>query len=451
MPPAKKAIWGWAIYDWANSAFATTVMAGFFPIFFKQYWSHGADVNLSTAQLGIGNSIAGFLVALCAPLLGAIADRGETRKALLIAFAYLGTLATAALFFVAKGQWGLAILVYTAGVIGFSGANIFYDALLPTVAAEHHLDRVSSLGFALGYLGGGILFSVNVFMTLSPQTFGLADAAQAVRWAFLSVAVWWGGFTLLPIAWVPSPPRFRHPSRGTTALAAGVGQLLQTMRSVRRHKQVLLFLLAYWFYIDGVDTIIRMAVDYGLSLGFDADNLIVALLMVQFVGFPAALAFGRLGERWGARRSIFLAIGIYALVTLWGAQMSRTWEFYALAGAIGLVQGGIQALSRSYYARLIPAGQAAEFYGFYNMLGKFAAILGPTLMGVVGLAARRMLMPADPSPATMTAVGQLAARWSIVSVIVLFALGALFLYFVDEKAGRAAAGLQEEEEGSPPA
>jgi len=451
MPSAKKAIWGWAIYDWANSAFATTVMAGFFPIFFKQYWSHGADVNLSTAQLGIGNSIAGLLVALSAPLLGAIADRGEVRKALLIAFAYLGTLATAALFFVARGQWGLAILVYTAGVIGFSGANVFYDSLLPSVAAEHQLDRVSSLGFALGYLGGGILFAVNVFMTLSPHTFGLADASQAVRWAFVSVAVWWGGFTLLTIAWVPSPTRFRHRSRSRGALAAGVRQLLQTVRSVRRHKQALLFLLAYWFYIDGVDTIIRMAVDYGLSLGFDANNLIVALLMVQFVGFPAALAFGRLGEHWGARRSIFLAIGIYTLVTLWGAQMSRTWEFYALAGAIGLVQGGIQALSRSYYARLIPAGQTAEFYGFYNMLGKFAAILGPTLMGVVGLAARRILMPPDPSPAQMTAVGQLAARWSMVSVIVLFALGALFFYFVDEEAGRAAAVFEEEEKGSPPA
>jgi UMF1 family MFS transporter len=451
MQNKNKAIWGWAIYDWANSAFATTVMAGFFPIFFKQYWSHGADVNLSTAQLGLGNSLAGLAVALAAPLLGAIADKGGARKKLLIAFAYLGVLSTAALFWIAKGQWAAAIFVYVAGVIGFSGANIFYDSLLPAVAPAHRLDRVSSLGFSLGYLGGGILFAINVFMTLSPGTFGLADAAQAVRWSFVSVAIWWGGFTLFSIAWVPSPPASGGSVGWMASIAAAVRQLLRTLGAVRRLKHVVLFLFAYWFYIDGVDTIIRMAVDYGLSLGFEANSLIVALLMVQFVGFPAALAFGRLGESWGVRRAIYLALGIYILVTLWGTQMSRTWEFYALAGAIGLVQGGIQALSRSYYARLIPPGQSAEYFGFYNMLGKFAAIIGPALMGGVGLVARRLLMPPGAGPEQMAAVGQMAARWSIGSVVVLFVVGALLFYFVDEEKGRAAALELSGRTGEPPA
>jgi UMF1 family MFS transporter len=435
MTPEKRAVWGWAIYDWANSAFKTTVMAGFFPIFFKQYWSHGTDVNLSTAQLGFGNALAGLIVALMAPLLGAIADRGGARKKLLIWFAYMGVLASAGLFFVAKGQWPLAIFVYVLGVIGFSGANIFYDALLPGIAGESRVDRVSSLGFSLGYLGGGLLFLVNVLMTLMPQRFGLADAAAAVRLSFLTVALWWGAFTLITILWVPEPSA-APVKQGSSALRAGWRQLADTFRRARHLKTVSLFLLAYWFYIDGVDTIIRMAVDYGLSLGFEANDLIVALLLVQFVGFPAALVFGRLGERWGVRRAIYLGIGIYIGITLWGTLMRQRHEFFVLAGVIGLVQGGIQALSRSYYTRIIPKDKAAEFFGFYNMLGKFATIMGPALMGIVGLTVRRLMMPPNPSPEQIQAVGQLATRLSLGSVVVLFLVGLVLFSRVDETCGR---------------
>ncbi|MDD2603547.1 MAG: MFS transporter [Desulfobacteraceae bacterium] len=435
MTPEKRAVWGWAIYDWANSAFATTVMAGFFPIFFKQYWSHGTDVNLSTAQLGFGNALAGLIVALMAPLLGAIADRGEARKKLLIWFAYMGVLASAGLFFVAKGQWPLAIFVYILGVIGFSGANIFYDALLPGIAGEGRVDRVSSLGFSLGYLGGGLLFLVNVLMTLMPQRFGLIDSAAAVRLSFLTVALWWGAFTLITILWVPEPSA-GPVKQGPSALRAGWRQLADTFRRARHLKTVSLFLLAYWFYIDGVDTIIRMAVDYGMSLGFEANDLIVALLLVQFVGFPAALVFGRLGERWGVRRAIYLGIGIYIGITLWGTLMRQRHEFFVLAGVIGLVQGGIQALSRSYYTRIIPKDKAAEFFGFYNMLGKFATIMGPALMGIVGLTVRRLMMPPNPSPEQIQAVGQLATRLSLGSVVVLFLVGLVLFSRVDETCGR---------------
>jgi UMF1 family MFS transporter len=436
MESSKKTVWGWVMYDWANSAFATTVMAGFFPIFFKQYWSYGVDVNMSTAQLGFGNSLASLLVALMAPFLGAIADKGSAKKKFLLFFAYLGVLMTAGLFLIHKGQWGIAIFVYVMGVIGFSGANIFYDAILPGITAEDKIDYVSSLGFSMGYLGGGLLFLINVLMTLMPQRFGLPDAAAAVRVSFLSVAFWWGLFTLFTIAWVPEDKSPAKVKKGESIIAAGIKQLVNTFKKVRHLKTVFLFLLAYWFYIDGVDTIIRMAVDYGLSLGFESNDLIVALLLVQFVGFPAALMFGKLGERWGVRKAVYLAIGIYMCITIWGTMMTRKEEFYVLAAVIGLVQGGIQALSRSYYSRLIPKNQAAEYYGFYNMLGKFAAIIGPTLIGIVGLMVRRMLMPPSPTAEQLVSIGQVASRWSIGSILILFILGMVLFYFVDEEKGK---------------
>jgi UMF1 family MFS transporter len=432
----KKAVWGWAMYDWANSAFATTVMAGFFPIFFKQYWSYGADVNMSTAQLGFGNSIASIVVALMAPVLGAIADKGSARKKFLVFFAYLGALMTAALFLVQKGGWGWAIFIYVMGIIGFSGANIFYDSLLPSVADEDRIDYVSGLGFAMGYLGGGLLFLVTVLMTLMPDKFGLSDAATAVRYAFILVALWWGLFTVFTILWVPEERTSIIRPGSLRCIADGFRQLAGTFKKIRHLKTVVLFLFAYWFYIDGVDTIIRMAVDYGMSIGFASNDLIVALLITQFVGFPSALVFGKLGQRWSVRKSIYIAIGIYMFVTVWGTMMTNKQEFYVLAIMIGLVQGGIQALSRSYYSRLIPKNQAAEYYGFYNMLGKFATILGPVLMGVVGLAARRILMPPSPTPEQITHAGQLASRWGIASISLLFVIGAILFFFVNEEKGK---------------
>ena len=436
MDADKKAVWGWVMYDWANSAFATTVMAGFFPIFFKQYWSYGVDVNMSTAQLGFGNSLASLFVALMAPILGAIADKGSAKKKFLLFFAYLGILMTAGLFLVHKGQWAMAIFVYVMGIIGFSGANVFYDSILPAIAGDDKIDYISSLGFAMGYLGGGLLFLINVVMTLKPEIFGLPDAAAAVRFSFLSVALWWGLFTIFTIVWVPEKKSGAPLKKGENIVIAGFRQLGTTLTKIRHLKTVFLFLLAYWFYIDGVDTIIRMAVDYGLSLGFASNDLIVALLLVQFVGFPSALVFGKLGQRWGVRKSIYLAIAIYMGVTIWGTMMTNKMEFYGLAMVIGLVQGGIQALSRSYYSRLIPKNQAAEYYGFYNMLGKFAAIIGPALMGIVGLVTRRMLMPASPTTEQLITIGRLASRWSIASILILFVVGAVLFYFVDEEKGR---------------
>ncbi len=417
-------ILSWSLYDWANSAFATTVMAGFYPIFFKQYWSVGVDVSMSTARLGLANSLAGVLVALCAPVLGAIADRGTAKKRFLAFFAYTGALMTACLYLVSMGSWVVAIACYVLGTVGFSGGNIFYDALITGVASERRLDVVSSLGFALGYLGGGILFALNVWMTLQPEVFGFADAGAAVRFSFLTVGVWWAVFSL-PLLLFVKEPRLRPAESGFAMVRAGVGQLRETFGQVRRLRTLFLFLLAYWFYIDGVDTIIRMAVDYGLSIGFQSRSLILALLITQFVGFPSAVAFGFLGKRFGPKRAIYAALAVYLGVCVWGAFMQREVEFFVLAAVVGTVQGGVQALSRSYYARMIPKDKSAEYFGFYNMLGKFAAVIGPALMGGFGLLLRRAGYSAD-----------IASRAGITSVGLLFLIGGALLYFVDEEQGR---------------
>jgi UMF1 family MFS transporter len=437
MDKSRKAVWGWAMYDWANSAFTTAVGTVFFPLFFKDYWSAGYDSVVSTAQLGFANSLASLLVAIMAPLLGAIADRGSTKKKFLIAFAYMGVLMTAALFFIQKGNWTWAIFVYVMGCVGFAGGNIFYDSLILSVARKDDIDYVSGFGFSMGYLGGGLLFAINVVMVLWPNSFGIPDFTTAVRYSFITVALWWGLFTIFIIKWVHEEKPDKESKTIGQVITEGLEQFLTTFNKIRHLKTVILFLFAYWFYIDGVDTIIKMAVDYGMSIGFSSTDLIIAVLLVQFVGFPAALIFGKLGQQWSARKSIFLAIGLYMLITLWGTMMTQKYEFYILAFAIGLVQGGIQALSRSYYSRLIPADQAGEYYGFYNMLGKFATIIGPSLMGVVGLIVKHLLMPPSPTPVQIEQIEHLAARWGISSLLVLFLIGGILLYYVNEEKGKA--------------
>lgn len=413
----------WAFYDWANSAFATTVMAGFFPIFFKQHWSTGSAAE-STFQLGMANSLASLAIMLSAPFLGALADQGGNRKHFLGAFAVVGMLATGALYFIAPGQWQLALLCYGLAALGLMGGNIFYDSLIVEVSRENERDFLSGFGFAIGYLGGGLLFAINVATTQWPAWFGLENAAHAVQVSFLTVSVWWACFAL-PLFIMVREPRPIAPLRRRQAVGAALSELMVTIRSLGRLRMTFLFLLAYWFYIDGVDTVIVMAIDYGVSLGLNPNSLLVALLITQFVGFPAAVAFGLLGQHFGAKTGLFIAIGVYALAVLWAVQMDSEREFYALAVTIGLVQGGIQSLSRSLYSTIIPQAKAAQFFGFYNMLGKFAAVLGPAMVGGVAL------LTSSP-------------RLSILSIIALFAAGAVCLYFVNVPAARAAARNHQE-------
>ncbi|MBA3017680.1 MAG: MFS transporter [Desulfobacteraceae bacterium] len=416
----KKAIFAWSMYDWANSAFATTIMAGFFPIFFKQFWSTGVDATVSTARLGMANSIAGIFVALFAPILGAIADRGTSKKKFLMFFAYMGVVMTLSLHMVSRGNWPIAVILYIFATIGFSGGNIFYDSLITSVASKKKMDFVSALGFSLGYLGGGLLFALNVWMTLRPETFGFADAGEAVRFSFLSVGAWWAVFSIPLFVFVKEPVS-KDAVYGVNMVKAGFAQIKETFHQVRHLKPIFMFLMAYWLYMDGVDTIVRMAVDYGISIGFESNDLIVALLITQFVGFPSAIGFGYLGGKIGAKRSIFIAIAVYLFVSIWAAFMRDKIEFYILAIIIGMVQGGIQALSRSYYAKIIPVDKSAEYFGFYNMLGKFAAVIGPVFMGLIGLMVRHMGYSSD-----------ISSRVSIMSISLFFIAGGTLLYFVPE-------------------
>ena len=400
------------MYDWANSAYATTVMAGFFPIFFKSYYSVGTDVTVSTAQLGFANSISSFVVVLMAPLLGAMADAASLKKRFLFLFAFLGILMSASLALVEQGNWQMAALIYTLGNIGFMGSNIFYDGLLPSVSEDKNVDYVSGLGFALGYLGGGILFAVNVFMVQDPAFFGFADKSEAIKASFVSVALWWALFSLPLLVFVHEKERDKEEKN--ILLVAGYLRLKKTFQRVTSLKGLFLFLVAYWLYIDGVDTIIRMAVDYGMALGFDSSSLIMALLIVQFVGFPATLLVAKLADIWDTKKVIYLCISVYIFIIIFASMIQDEKEFYILALLISLVQGGIQALSRSYYAKMIPQKYAAEFFGFYDLLGKFAVIVGPLLVAFVALFSHN-------------------SRLSIASVAILFVLGALLLFFVDEK------------------
>ncbi len=405
--------WAWALYDWANSAFATTVIAGFFPIFFKRFWSDGVEATTSTFWLGFGNSTASLLVFLFAPFLGAISDLKQSHVRYLSLFGLFGIVCTLGLSAIGQGQWPIAILVYALAILGFSGANIFYDALLPKITTNEQQHRVSALGFSLGYLGGGILFLINVAMTLKPTVFGLADATEAVRWSFASVAIWWLVFMLPIMRLKVAPNTSMNEGSKKLSISDAYKGPLRTLKKIRGNKNLWWFLLAYWFYIDGLATIIRMAVDFGLSIGLPSNSLIIALLIVQFVGFPATLVFGRIAKRFGAKTGLWIGLITYVIATSCAAFMSTTTEFYALAVALGLVQGGVQSLSRSIFSQLIPAEQSGEYFGFLNMLGKSAAIVGPVLVGVVNVTT------GNP-------------RIGLLSIISLFVIGMLFLWKVGD-------------------
>ncbi len=368
----------WALTAWANHAFATTVLVGFFPIFFDKYWAKDLPGTTSTFYLGLSNSSASFVVMLLAPWLGALADRRGQKKLWLGVFTAIGVLATATLALIGAGEWPWALAVFAVASIGFFGGSSFQDALIVNVAEPAETNRVSAFGFALGYLGGGLIFLFNVAMVLKPAWFGLADATVATKLAFIDVALWWALFTL-PLFW-------RVKEAAPVTEPTGWRELWNTLKQVLRDKPVLHFLLAYWLYIDAIGTLQQMAVDFGAKLGFSTSALIQALLLVQFVSFPCAIAFGRIGDRIGTKRAIYLGLAVFVLVTMWAYTMQTERQFYIMAAIVGTVQGGVQALSRSYFSRLIPRERAGEYFGFYNMLGKFAAVLGPLVVGAVAIA-----------------------------------------------------------------
>lgn len=370
----------WAVYDWANSAFALSIMAVLYPLFLGSYWSDGAAGSSVTSRLAWITAAANAIVAILAPVLGTIADAGGYRKRFLVVLASIGAVMTAALGLVGEGHWQWALGFYVIASVGFYSSTVFYDSLLIDVTKPRYFDFVSSLGFSLGYLGGATLLAIHVWMISSPATFGLESSNDAIRFAFMSVGVWWAIFLVPLVKWVPEHKRQKMIAG--SVFTASYRELRTTITKIGKYRNVVMFLTAYLFYLAGVFTVISMAVNYGQRLGFGQADLLLALMITNFVGFPATFLYGLLGHRFGPKVGIHIALAIYILVSSWAVFMTDVSQYYAMAIIIGCVQGGVQGLSRSLYASLIPADQPGEFFGFYNMITKLAHVLGPTMVGI---------------------------------------------------------------------
>jgi UMF1 family MFS transporter len=408
----KKTI-AWAFYDWANSAFALSVLAVLFPLVLGSFWSAGDDGATVTARLGWVTFAASVIVCLTAPVFGTIADAGGYRKRFLFVLAFIGAVMTAALGFVGQGQWALAMVVYLFASIGYYSSTVFYDSLLIDVTEPRYYSFVSALGFALGYLGGALLLALHLWMVKSPQTFGLDGVAEAFSFAFVSVGAWWLLF-LVPLLFFVKERRSAIQVTGG-AVRAAYAELRATMTEVGKYRNVAIFLAAYWLYVGGVFTVIFMAVNYGQRLGFADEDLVLALLVTNFIGFPATLLYGFAAHRFGPKKGIYFALLVYVAACIWALQMTNVREFFVLAMIIGCVQGGVQGLSRSLYATLIPPEQPGEFFGFYNMTTKFAHVLGPAMVAIAAM------LSDDP-------------KWVLLVLMPLFFCGGILLALVREEA-----------------
>jgi UMF1 family MFS transporter len=410
----------WATYDWANSAFQCTIITAVFPVYFSSVAAANLPPAVATERFATSTTLALAIVAIISPVLGAYADFAGTKKRLLAMFLGIGVISTAAMVQIGRGDWLLAAVLFVVANIGVSGSFVFYDSLLPHVAEDAEMDRVSSAGYALGYLGGGVLLAVNLAWILKPEWFGLADAGVASRLSFLSVAVWWLVFAIPLFRKVPEPAVRSAAPVGMNPVMASFRQLAGTLRELRKYRQAFLMLVAFLIYNDGIGTIIRMAGPYGQEIGLPQQGLIAAFVMVQFVGIPFAYAFGRLAGRIGAKPSIFIALMVYVLISLVGYFMTTIWEFFLLSFMVATVQGGSQALSRSLFATMIPKQKSSEFFGFFGVFEKFAGIIGPLLFAM-----------------TVRMTG--SSRSAILSVIAFFVVGAILLWMVDVQEGQRAA------------
>ncbi len=382
----------WCLYDVGHSAFATTMMAAVLPVWFATHIATGLDPDperarvLATAHWADANAIAMGLTALTAPILGTLADVGGRRKQLLLIFAATGALLSAALAIPGPGQWLLLATLYVLGRFAFSSSIVLYDALLPHIAEPDQIDRLSARGYALGYLGGGLLLALQILAIQKPEWFGLSDSTIATRIAFVLTGVWWILFTIPLMRHVPEGRSEGDPLRGGHLVGASFRRLAQTFHDLRQHREALKFLVAFWFYNDGIGTIVVMAVAFGAEIGIGRAHLIGAILAVQFIGFPFALLFGRLAGRIGARNGIMVGLIGYLLICCAAWFVDSAADFWALAIAVGMVQGGCQALSRSLFASMIPAERSGEFFGFYDVSSKFAGVIGPLILARVAMA-----------------------------------------------------------------
>lgn len=419
----------WAMYDWANSAFQTTVITAIFPDFFSSVAAADLAPAAATARFAWATTIAVAITAVLGPLLGAIADYRAIKKEMLAAFMAAGVAATLLMAGIDRGQWQYAALLFVLSNIAIAVSFVFYDSLLPHIAAPDEIDRVSTAAYAIGYLGGGVLLVINLAWILAPAAFGLPTTIAAIKLSFVSVGLWWLVFSLPLLRHVPEPGRALESDETghRNALAAALTRLAETFRELRGYRQAFLMLVAFLLYNDGIQTIIRMAAIYGAEIGIDRNARIAAFVLVQFVGVPFSFLFGAAAARIGAKRAVFVAVGVYVGIATLGYFMTTAWQFFALAVLVGTVQGGSQALSRSLFARMIPKHKSSEYFGFFSVFEKFAGIAGPALFA-----------------ASVSTFG--SSRAAVLSVIVFFLCGAAVLTRVDvaegeRQAAAAAVGL----------
>ena len=405
------------MYDWANSAFQTTVIAAIFPIYYVKVAAADLPGPVATSRFAWATTLSILIVAVIAPLLGAVADERPVKKRMIGIFLAIGAAATGAMFFVTRGDWLFALVLFVVGNVGVAASIVFYESLLPHLVAEGELDIVSSAGYAIGYVGGGLLLAINILMMSRPGWFLLADRGVAVRVSLASVAVWWVVFSIPLFRSVPEPPVSRGAMEAGNAALIAVRRVARTFRELRRYRQAFLLLLAFLIYNDGIQTIIRMATTYGAEIGLDDNAMIGALLVTQFIGIPCAFLFGLLADRVGAKRAVFAGLGVYAVITVLGYFMRSSREFFALAVLVGMVQGGTQALSRSLFASMIPRQKSSEFFAFFGVFERYAGILGPAIFAWV-----------------VSRSG--TSRYAILSVLAFFVIGAALLAFVDVDEGR---------------
>jgi UMF1 family MFS transporter len=415
----------WAMYDWANSAFQTTIIAAVFPIYFRRVVAGDMAEADALSRFAWASTIAILIVALVAPLLGAIADHAAIKKRFLAIFAGIGISSCFAMFWLTEGEWVMALTLFVIGNVGVAGSIVFYESLLPHLVGPGELDRVSTAGYAIGYLGGGVMLAINLLMIQQPAWFGLADAGIGTRLALASVGVWWLIFSIPLFMKVPEPASLAGPERERASLSLGMRHLAATFRELRRYRQALIFLAAFFVYNDGIQTMIKMAAIYGDTIGLDSGAMITALLLTQFIGVPAAFGFGALAGRVGAKPAVYLGLGVYTLIAALGYYMTTAFHFFALAILVGLVQGGTQALSRSLFASMIPRQKSSEFFAFFGVFERYAGVLGPAVFATV-----------------VSVSGQ--GRLAILAVLFFFIAGAFLLTFVDVDQGRADARRGED-------
>ena len=408
----------WAWYDWANSVYFTTVITAVFPSFFATFAAKGLEPAQATARFGLITTVSVAAIAIVSPVLGAIADYSGAKKRFLAAFLTIGVASCVAMVTIGEGDVGLASVLFFIGNIGVSGSLVFYDSLLPHVARPEETDRVSSAGYAMGYLSGGLLLAINLVWILKPAAFGFPDTVWAIRASFVSVALWWAAFSWPLLKHVPEPAV--QSGTGHSAIGEAFSRLGRTFREIRRYRHAFLLFISMLLYQDGIQTVIRMASVYGAEVGIDQNAQIGAFVMVQFGGIPFAFLFGSMGARFGTKRCIFFAIGVYIVAASLAYFMTSVTQFFLLAFLIATVLGGSQALSRALFARMIPRDRTSEFFGFYAVSERFATVFGPALF-------------------TISVLVTGSSRTAILAIIGLFLAGAFVLSLVDEAEGTRAA------------